>query len=214
MKYFSPVFWLLKLLAIIKASIQFQIAEEEDLPVHHFTIKEQLIKSGKNKGSKKFIVNLVIPPYTFKRKCDAPTEGKNAIFSCIQCELDGYKVYAKALKKFTLEPKPEYCLVQWPTSDAHHCVQSTTTHLVKAFMSQIQEAVKAKPWMSVASIYKDIRSEISATLKEDEKITFFIEIPSYASCSGNLYRFRNEFIPKQPESVVSFFNLKGSSVNP
>ena len=38
------------------------------LPSHEFHTKEVIIKRGKNKGQKFFIVTLNIPPYWFKRR--------------------------------------------------------------------------------------------------------------------------------------------------
>ena len=203
MKYFSPVFWLFKLLAILKASVQFQVAEDDEVPSHYFTIIEQLVKSGKDKGKSKYIVNLVLPPWCFKRKVDAPCEGKKATFSCIRCEAEGFRLYAKCVKNFSEDSKPSYTLVQWPDTKSHKCLPSTTAHLVKSFMDRVYSTLRVKPWMSVAGIFKEQRSIITATLNEDEKIVFLSEVPRFQSCNANLYRYRSQFIPRQPVLVVS-----------
>ena len=41
-------------------------------------------------------------------------------------------------------------------------------------------------------------------MSDNEKIPFLTEIASLCTCSGNLYKLRNPFIPKSPESSADF----------
>lgn len=202
MKFFSPLYWFFKFLAILKASLVL-CAEEEEPPTHYFSISEQIIRSGKLKGNVKYVVNLVLPPYLFKRKVDAPSEGKRATFACIRCETEGHNLYAKCVKNFSGEPKPSYTLLSWPNTESHKCLPSPSAHLIKKFMDSIYASLRTKPWMSVAGLYKHERTLITNTLDDDEKIVFLSEIPKWRSCNANFYRFRNQFIPKQPSTPVS-----------
>ena len=42
------------------------VIENEELPEHEFVTEEKTVKSGKNKGQKKYTTSLMIPPFIFK----------------------------------------------------------------------------------------------------------------------------------------------------
>ena len=82
LRYLDPISWLKHYVLIVFTFL----AVREEIPVHQFVTKEIIGKSGKKKGGVKFVVNLIVNPYVYKRKKDARTEGKEAFFSCIKCE--------------------------------------------------------------------------------------------------------------------------------
>ena len=63
------------------------VIENNELPEHEFITIEKIVKSGKDKGKKKYTTTLMIPPYAFKRKTDRKIGG-NAIFKCNSCWLN------------------------------------------------------------------------------------------------------------------------------
>ena len=88
----------------------------EKLPEHEFVTTEKIVKSGKDKGKKKYTTTLMIPPYAFKRKTDRKVGG-NAIFTCNSCAKLGYTgISATAVKLSENEDgKSEYELLKVPT---------------------------------------------------------------------------------------------------
>jgi hypothetical protein len=53
-------------------------------------------------------------------------------------------------------------------------------------------------------IYQETRSEFTDKLDEDSLIIFFHDIPSLAAIGPNLYRFRRNFIPREPKCQSDF----------
>ena len=101
---------------------------ENELPEHEFVTSEKVVKSGKDKGKKKYTTTLMIPPYAFKRKTDRKVGG-NAIFTCNSCAKLGYTgISATAVKLSENEDgKSEYELLKVPTD--HKCVLNSNSHL-------------------------------------------------------------------------------------
>ena len=98
---------------------------------HEFRIKEQIIKTGKRKGQKRFLATLCIPPYTFRRKVDANEIGNNAMFCCNGCEKFGRQVTAYGtLFNLDVENRPQYQLSMEPPVQRHICAPSPVQHLV------------------------------------------------------------------------------------
>ena len=72
------------------------IIENNDLPEHEFVTEEKTVKSGKNKGQKKYTTTLMIPPYIFKRKVDKKV-GSACLFTCNGCEKLGHRISASCV---------------------------------------------------------------------------------------------------------------------
>ena len=73
--------------------------------------------------------------------------------------------------------------------------------------SMSSKFTRKKIQLSVAKCYKDARSSFTAKMTENEKMSFLTEIPSFHTCNGNFYKFRNHFIPKSPETSADFETL-------
>ena len=176
------------------------------LPDHEFVVEEKTVKTGVNKGQKKFTVTLLVPPYEFKRKVDKKV-GSTAVFTCKSCEALGSRgISAGAVKiSETDDGKPEYELVRVP--DNHKCIRTSTSHLKNKFIKALYKAVGKNPLKPVGKIYEEVREEFACDMCEDDKITFFMDIPSYKSVNANLYRHRQNFIPKAPLNFVSLFRF-------
>ena len=174
-------------------------SDDNEPPDHEFTSKKSIIKSGANKGQEKEIVNLVIHPYVFKRKRDAPggKEG-NAIFTCIECEAIGAKTSATAYKS-----DGGYKLVKWPQDDAHECSPSSTDHLIKQFRNACYEGVSKNPTEPIKNIYERTRTEFVEKLTTEEIKVFLQDIPRYLNIQAALHRHRREFIPRAPQDMVN-----------
>ena len=56
----------------------------------------------------------------------------------------------------------------------------------------------------VAQCYKDACLNFPAKMSDNEKMSFLTKIASLCTCSGNLYKLRNPFIPKSHESSADF----------
>ena len=123
----------------------------EKLPEHEFITSEKTVQTGKNKGTKKYITTLLIPPYTFKRKADRKVGG-NTIFTCNSCAKLGYTNSATAIKVSENEDgKSEYELTRIP--EAHKCVPSSTAHLKKEFTKALYDEVAKNPLVSDANMF-------------------------------------------------------------
>ena len=202
-------FWLIFFLSALFVNCQSDQEEFSDdndlsdgLPEHEFVIEEKIVKTGVNKGLKKFNVTLLVPPYEFKRKVDKKV-GSTSVFTCKSCEALGSRsVSAGAVKTSETEDgKPEYELVRVPEN--HKCIRTTTSHLKGKFIKALYDAVAKNPLKSVGKIYEDVREEFGGKMSEDDKITFLMDIPSFKSVNANLYRHRQNFIPKAPLNFVS-----------
>ena len=81
---------------------------------HEFYVKEVITKTGKNVGTKKFTVKLLIPPFTFRKKDSKNFIGSKAIFCCTGCEKENVQVVAHAiLNNLEENGRPEYKLVSF-----------------------------------------------------------------------------------------------------
>ena len=171
------------------------------VPEHRFCVKETKYSSGKKKGQSKIQVNLIIPPNTFSRK----KEFKNVTsFICNECNSqEDCTTYAKAIiKGYDAEKKPIYELTEWP---AHHeCSPSPTQHTAKEFSKYLYDQVEADPLKSIPKIYEEAVLKFTKEMNADEKECFLSEIITFANIQGNLYRHRQNFIPKEPKEFADF----------
>ena len=69
--------------------------DHDDLPEHEFVTEEKIVKSGKNKGQRKYTTTLIIPPFVFKRKVDKKV-GSACLFTCNGCEKLGHRIGMRA----------------------------------------------------------------------------------------------------------------------
>ena len=153
------------------------IIENNDLPEHEFVTEEKTVKSGKNKGQKKYTTTLMIPPYIFKRKVDKKV-GSACLFTCNGCEKLGHRISASCVKvSEDSNGKCEYELTRIPNS--HRCVPSSTSHLKKKFTKALYNEVANDPLKPVGKIYEELRSRFTSELdNEDEKMLFLNDIPT------------------------------------
>ena len=165
------------------------IIENNDLPEHEFVTEEKTVKSGKNKGQKKYTTTLMIPPYIFKRKVDKKV-GSACLFTCNGCEKLGYRISASCIKvSKDSKGKCEYKLTRTPTS--HRCTPSSTSHLKTKFTKALYHEVANDPIKPVGKIYEELRSRFTSELdNEDIKISFLNDIPSFKSINPDLNRHR------------------------
>ena len=181
------------------------VIENEELPEHEFVTEEKTVKSGKNKGQKKYTTSLMIPPFIFKRKVDKKV-GSACLFTCNGCEKLGHRISASCVKvSEDSNGKCEYELTRVPNS--HRCVPSSTSHLKKKFTKALYNEVANDPLKPVGKIYEELRSRFTSELdNEDEKMLFLNDIPTFKTINPDLYRHRQLFIPKAPKSFVSLFD--------
>ena len=66
-----------------------------DFSTHEFVVKKVTTKTGKNAGSEKFTVKLIIPPFTFRKKDSKNFIGSKAIFCCTGCEKENIPILTK-----------------------------------------------------------------------------------------------------------------------
>ena len=165
------------------------IIENNDLPEHEFVTEEKTVKSGKNKGQKKYTTTLMIPPYIFKRKVDKKV-GSACLFTCNGCEKLGHRISASCVKvSEDSNGKCEYELTRIPNS--HRCVPSSTSHLKKKFTKALYNEVANDPLKPVGKIYEELRSRFTSELdNEDEKMLFLNDIPTFKTINPDLYRHR------------------------
>ena len=170
--------------------------DHDDLPEHEFVTEEKIVKSGKNKGQKKYTTTLIIAPFVFKRKLDKKV-GSACLFTCNGCEKLGYRGISASCVKVSedLNGKCEYELTRIPKS--HKCVPSSTSHLKKKFTKALYNGVANDPLKPVGKIYEELRSRFTSELdNEDEKMLFLNDIPTLKSINPDLYKHRKLFIPK------------------
>ena len=65
-------------------------------------------------------------------------------------------------------------------------------------------AVAADPMKPIFQIYKDLRTDIGRELTDEERKSFNCEIQELYSLKVQLYKHRRKFIPKAPQSFVSY----------
>ena len=105
-----------------------------DFSTHEFVVKKVTTKTGKNAGSEKFTVKLIIPPFTFRKKDSKNFIGSKAIFCCTGCEKESIQTIAHAiLNNLDENGRPCYSLSKEPVIDSHGCRPSPVQHLVKLF---------------------------------------------------------------------------------
>ena len=170
--------------------------DHDDLPEHEFVTEEKTVKSGKNKGQKKYTTTLIIAPFVFKRKLDKKV-GSACLFTCNGCEKLGYRGISASCVKVSedFNGKCEYELTRIPKS--HKCVPSSTSHLKKKFTKALYNGVANDPLKPVGKIYEEVRSRFTSELdNEDEKMLFLNDIPTLKSINADLYKHRKLFIPK------------------
>ena len=172
---------------------------EETIPEHEFMVERQ--KFTKENKIPKYHVTLIIGPYIFTRNRKATGIGKNAKFICNGCKKLGAQTGALAKLVATNNDQNDYQLVSCDLE--HACTPPSVQPLKKKFMSRLYEEVKRNPSKSIGRIYIEIRDDLSKDLNSDEKKQFLRIIPSQANCSANLSTYKNEFIPKQPNDIVS-----------
>ena len=148
------------------------------------------------------MVTLEIPPYRFKRKTDAKEIGKRAYFECNSCDKLDEKTSAHAIKHEDENGEIFYELVSWPRN--HECAPSATSHLARIFRDRCYAAVAADPMKPIFQIYKDLRTDIGRELTDEERKSFNCEIQELYSLKVQLYKHRRKFIPKAPQSFVSY----------
>ena len=142
------------------------VIENNELPEHEFITIEKIVKSGKDKGKKKYTTTLMIPPYAFKRKTDRKVGG-NAIFTCNSCAKLGYTgISATAVKLSENEGKSEYELLKVPTD--HKCVLNSNSHLKKKFVKALYEEVAKNPLKPVGKIYEEVRSRFTTDMDNED----------------------------------------------
>ena len=143
------------------------IIESEELPEHEFVTEEKTVKSGKNKGQKKFTTTLMIPPYVYKRRVDKKV-GNVCLFTCNGCEKLGHRISASCVKvSEDSNGKCEYELTRIPNS--HRCVPSLTSHLKKKFTKALYNEVANDPLKPVGKIYEELRSRFTSELDNEDE---------------------------------------------
>ena len=178
--------------------------ENHELPEHEFVTEEKVVKSGKDKGKKKYTTTLMIPPHTFKRKIDKKV-GQIALFTCNSCAKLGFRgISASALKLSESDDgRLEYELTRVPND--HRCVLSSTSNLKKKFLKALYDAVSKDPLKPIGKIYEQERTKFTSELdNEDDKLMFLSDIPNLKAVNPNLYRHRQQFIPKAPSTYEEF----------
>ena len=169
------------------------VIENNELPEHEFITIEKIVKSGKDKGKKKYTTTLMIPPYAFKRKTDRKVGG-NAIFTCNSCAKLGYTgISATAVKLSENEGKSEYELLKVPTD--HKCVLNSNSHLKKKFVKSLYEEVAKNPLKPVGKIYEEVRSACTTYMdNEDDKKVFLSNIPNLKTIFSDLCKYREDMV--------------------
>ena len=175
--------------------------DHDDLPEHEFVTEEKTVKSGKNKGQKKYTTTLIIAPFVFKRKLDKKV-GSACLFTCNGCEKLGYRGISASCVKVSedFNGKCEYELTRIPKS--HKCVPSSTSHLKKKFTKALYNGVANDPLKPVGKIYEELRSRFTSELdNEDEKMLFLNDIPTLKTINPDLYKHRKLFIQKASKKM-------------
>ena len=174
-----------------------------DIPFgeHYFNYKEEQYKSGKKKGQMHYTVSLIIPPFVFKKRKD---EKNYSVFTCNECQILNKYTKAKATKiEGAGGGAPKYKLIDWPVDGEHECSPSSTNHLVREFLNSLYDTVSKNPTAAVPKIYEDCRTKIFEGLSYEEKETLIQELPCQLNILSGLYKHRQLFIPKLPETYVS-----------
>ena len=117
------------------------------------------------------------------------------------CNLSSGASYANAKRIKEENGKPFYELVTWPKS--HECVPSTTLVQSKQFLKGIRNLIEKNPTQSIGKCYKTVCTDFTSKMTKEEKMTF-LHSASLQTCNGNLYRFRNRFVPKNPSCAAEF----------
>ena len=84
----------------------------------------------------------------------------------------------------------------------------TSRGLARIFRDRCYSAVEADPIKSIFQIYKDIRTEMGKELTPDERKSFNSEIQGLYSIKAQLYMLRRKFIPKAPQTFVSYIFIR------
>jgi hypothetical protein len=206
MKIYLLVMLLLLLVGQLIAHSDGDISDEEDEEEitedqeYEFQITKKVIVTGVKAGELKWTATLVAPPYNFMRKRDAKRSGGTSLFSCNGCHALNYWIYAKAMKIIANNGSISYDLLNLP--DNHECQPSTAHHLVRQFRKQLYATVEQNPTRSVNRIYESVRNDFARLLKEDQRLFFLVEIPTFRNIQKGLYKYRQKFIPKTPGTQV------------
>ena len=103
--------------------------------------------------------------------------------------------------------KPTYELERFPKADKHDCVPSSTLILANKLMTAAKKLIEKNPTHSVAKCYTEVRSKFTSKMSDIKQKQFIAEISTLYNSNSNLYKFRNRFIPKNPDKA-SDFNTK------
>ena len=90
--------------------------QAQEAPFHEFHVRQVTVKTGKNKGSSRVTVSLIIPPWVFTCRRKASEVGGIAYFSCNFCRNKGQgDTFAQALRVDDDDNGiPNYELQRWP----------------------------------------------------------------------------------------------------
>ena len=97
----------------------------QEAPFHEFHVRQVTVKTGKNKGSNRVTVSLIIPPWVFTCRRKASEVGGIAYFSCNFCRNEGQgDTFAQALRVDDDDNGiPNYELQGWPRdANFHNCL--------------------------------------------------------------------------------------------
>ena len=174
---------------------------EENLSQYWFNYKTQRFTKSSD-GPTKIFVTLTNGTYNFRRKEDAKNLMGIVRFTCKSCEKIHKTVIAKAVK-IGEGADLAYELIEVPDPEAHSCVSMPTSDRSDNFMDACYDEVKKDPTKAIPTIYNEVRNALGRDLTETERRRFFQEIPSQRNCQSNLYKYRRNFVPPEPETYVS-----------